>query len=89
VSLQHLRLPDTQITQNLLSSTQDRIKLLSSLELLYKFTHSRFGQRPSTKDLNSFIGYLSGETRRLHLEESNLTGKVTGLFFVGLYVKNS
>ena len=79
-----LRLPDTQVAQDIFSSAQDGIKLLRALELLDKLAHARLGQGATAKDLHGVIANLAGEARGLHLEERNLTSEVARLFLVGL-----
>jgi hypothetical protein len=48
------------------------------------------GQAATAKDIDGVIGNLSCKAGRLHLEESNLSGKVARLLLVGLeHVSNS
>ena len=80
------RLPDTQVSKDLLGTTENGIELLGTLELLNEASHTGLGKGTTTEDLNGLVGDLAREAGRLHLEEGNLTSKVLRLLLVGLCV---
>lgn len=75
-------LSDAEISQDLLSSAQNSIKLVCAVEDLDVLAHSRLRQGTSSPNLDRLVGDFVSGAGRAHLEETNRTSKVLGLLGV-------
>ena len=72
----------TQITQNFLSTTQDRIELVISGKVLNNLTHTSLRQATAAKDVDRLVSDLVRGTGGAHFEQGNRTAEMLGLLFV-------
>lgn len=76
------RLPHTQITQDLLRSTKNSIKLVRPVEHLDHASHSSLRQTTTAKDSNRLISNFVSGTRAEDLQKTDGSGEMLGLLIV-------
>ena len=65
-------LPHTQIAQNILRPTKQRIEPNSPMIMFHMSSHPRSSDPSPSKDLRCILRSELGATRAVHLEEGNL-----------------
>ena len=68
-----IRLPNTQISQNLLRTTQNRIELVRAVEHFHHTTHTRLREATTTEDVDRLVGDLVCGAGSVGLEEADGT----------------
>ena len=77
------RLPDTQISQDLLRTTQDGIELVRPVEHFDDLAHARLGDTTASEDVGGVVSNLLCGVGGVRLEQTDRTTQVGGLFGVG------
>ena len=82
--LRHLphRLSHPEVAQNVFGATKDRVEWNSPVIVLNEMTHSCAGDSASTKDLDSICRSLLSGLCAVHLQQTDGTGELRGLFLV-------
>jgi hypothetical protein len=78
-----IRLPHTEIPQNLLRSAQNRIKLVRAVELLDHASHTRLRQSAAAENIDGFVSDVVRGAGGVGLEEADGATKEFGLLGVG------
>lgn len=76
-------LPDTEVGENLLRSSKDRVKLGGPRKELDEGAHARLGKTATAKEIDRLVGHVVGHACGPALKEGNLTGEMRGLLVVG------